>query len=88
MTAGKHGFSGAHAPKRGNTRGTFSGQVNFSMGIFQWKSKRGGQLFKGRVKVRVFGRCAESEKVYAKAEEIARLLDLGTYSGPNQVTAD
>jgi len=84
MEAGKHGFSGACDPSSNKKWAVYTG--TFSLGIFEWVPKADGKGFKkSAVKVRVSGATSRAEAVRAKAEEIAKLLDSGTYSGPKNV---
>ena len=83
--AGKHGFDGNCAP---GALGTIRNQDTFSVGIFEWLPKSGGKGCKrSTVKVRVKGCFSDPDKVYAKAREIASLLDEGQYIGPKTVMA-
>lgn len=85
MEAGKHGFSGSCAPDSGHQFRAEHFQT-FSLGIFEWVNKASGRgVKKGPVRVRVCGATSNAEAVKAKAEEIAKLLDSGTYSGPKNV---
>lgn len=73
--ANKHGFDGSCAP--GSMAG-WSGQVGFSVGVFQWLPKSGGKgLKKGSVKVRIKGYMHDADKVYEKAREVCAKLDAG-----------
>lgn len=86
MEVGKHDFDGNCAPGAPGVL-TYSGQETFSVGIFEWVQRSGGTGCKrGPVKVRVKGRFADPEKVYAKARTIVGELDAGTYSGSKSVT--
>ena len=81
MEAGKYGFSGACRPGRG-----WSGQNTFSVGIFKWIPKASGSgLKKTAVRVRVIGSTSRPEMVDARAAEIVKELDAGTYNGPGSV---
>lgn len=73
--AHKHGFDGSCAP--GVSVG-FTGQIGFSLGVFQWVPKSGGKgLKKSAVKVRIKGWVRDAEKVYSKAREVCQKLDAG-----------
>lgn len=86
MKTNKHEYSGAWAPPRDGSR-FFSQSNTFSLGIFQWVAKDSGKgLRKTAVKVRVSGPTHTPETVYAKADEIVKALDAGTYAGPKNVT--
>ena len=59
---------------------------SFSVGIFAWeKMAKGNRLKRGKVKVRVRGLCVQAEAVYAKADQIVRMLDAGEYNGSKTV---
>lgn len=59
----------------------------FSVAVFEWIAAKGtttgGKC--GPAKVRVSGRCADAEAVYACASGVALALDLGNYNGPKFV---
>lgn len=82
--AGMHAFEGNCAP--GDTPkgpNTFS---SFSLGIFEWVPKASGKGVKrGKVKVRVSGPMSNPRLVYARAREIVKQLDKGTYNGTKHV---
>jgi hypothetical protein len=78
---GKHDYSGNCAPTN-----KYCIWETFSVGIFEWIPAKFG-LKKSKVKVRVSGSTYEPEEVYAKAEEICKQLDSGTYNGPKNVRA-
>lgn len=72
----KHGFDGSCAP---STPGAgWSGQIGFSVGVFQWLPKSGGKGVKrGPVKIRVKGYMKDADKVYAMANELCAKLNAG-----------
>jgi hypothetical protein len=57
----------------------------FSVGCFQWLPKAKGGLKRGPALVRVYGSTSKPELVYAKAKQICKELDAGTYVGPKNV---
>lgn len=80
---GKHGYSGKCAPAYEGEPSHFG---TFSLGIFEWVAKDNGRGVKrGSVKVRVVASTGCRDRAYAKAEEVARALDVGAYSGPKRV---
>lgn len=83
----KHDYSGSCGPGSSFNMSAYT-QETFSVGIFQWlpKSSKNG-LKKSSVKVRVSGKVSDPDKVYAKAEEICKQLDAGSYTGPKNVRA-
>lgn len=82
---GTHGVYGACAPDSGHQ--SYSTWVTFSVGVYEILGRKSGAgTKKGPVKVRVKGPVAQPELVYAKAREIAKALDEGTYKGPKTVT--
>lgn len=78
--AGKHYYSGSCSPDEEGRH--ISGQISFSVGIFQMVPKASGKgLKKTGAKVRVIGYCHDPEAVYKLADEICLALDNGTYKG-------
>ena len=74
---GKHYFSGT--PRAGHD--------TFSVGVFEClATKRGDDIKKGKVRVRVHGLTADPVKAYMKASDIAEWLDAGTYTGAKSVS--
>ena len=85
--AGQHDYHGACAPGDAWPTRT-SRYFRFSVGCFQYLPKaRGSGVKRGPVKVRITGFTYRPELVYAKAAEVCRQLDAGTYSGPRNITA-
>lgn len=80
----KHSFDGSCAP--GGAAG-YSGQIGFSLGVFQWVPKSGGKgLKKSAVKVRIKGWVRDAEKVYSKAREVCQKLDAGETIGQQSIS--
>ncbi len=70
----KHGFDGSCAPGSHYS----SGQVSFSVGVFQWLPTAAGRgLKRSPVKIRIKGYMSEPERVYAAAREVCTKLDAG-----------
>lgn len=81
---GKHAYAGACDPAN---RFTNSRMQTFSVGVFEWVPRANGSGAKrSPVKVRVRGNREDAAAVYAKAAEVAKALDDGTYNGPKLVT--
>jgi len=79
--AGAHSYDGSCRPENQNGA-TYQ---TFSVGCFEWLQGKHG-VKKSKAKVRVRGSIFSSEKVHAKAQEICKQLDAGTYQGPKTVT--
>lgn len=76
--AKKHDYDGACKPS--------SCFDTFSVGVFKWISRaRGEGMKRGKVKVRVSGKCKNAEAVYDRARKIVVALDDGVYDGPKNV---
>ena len=85
LQKGMHAWDGKCMPdKEGKDWMSRSGiWESFSVGIFAWEPRAKGRgLKRGLVKVRVRGWCSHPEAVYARAEEIVKMLDKGEYFGP------
>lgn len=77
----KFEFSGMCSPEK--TQQIYN---TFSVGIYPMMPKTNGKgLKKGKTVVRVSGRSENPELVYAKAKEIAELLEKNEYTGPKYV---
>jgi hypothetical protein len=78
--AGSHAWHGNYDPfwRRCRTK-------TFSVGCFQWLPKAEGGVKRRPILVRVFGSTSKPELVYAKAKQIRKELDAGTYAGPKNV---
>jgi hypothetical protein len=69
---GKHDWSGSCAP------GSFLLNATFSVGIFEWVLTSDGKgLKKTAVKYRIKGYSSNPDAVYARAEEVCDVMDLG-----------
>lgn len=77
MTEGKHYFDGSCAPKAGFG---CSGMQTFSVGIFQAVlTAKGDRCKRGPTLYRVKGSTSWPEKVFERATEICRLMDMGRW---------
>ena len=74
-------FDGACAPPEDGGRATFSGQLTFTLGCFQWvKRSKGKALKRGRVTYRVNGHVESPKTAY----EAARAYCARKNATPNQ----
>lgn len=83
-TVGTHAFSGSYDPDSWEI--THFPEQTFSVGCFEWISRSGGGVKRGKVKVRVKGRIDAKEHVYERAKVVCEQLDAGTYDGPKVLT--
>lgn len=74
---GRHGFI-AYPGHVEESQSSWAHRTSFSIGVFAWQSKAGGQGVKpGPVKVRVKGFFNDAQAVYDKARELCVRLDAG-----------
>ncbi len=79
----KHDYDGQCTPGSGNS----AAYNSFSVGIFKWVAKSGGNgLKRTKAIVRVKGSVSAPQNVYEKAKEICEQLDNGTYNGKKTIT--
>ena len=60
--------------------------VNFSVGVFKWEIKGNGkEMKKSKAIVRISGKVADKEKVFAFADNVVKDLDEGMWDGRKTV---
>lgn len=81
MKERRHYFDGDCIPEPGMRSLT----ETFSVGIFQAVlTKKGDRCKRGPVLYRVKGKSSQVDRVFARATEICRIMDLGFWHGPKK----
>lgn len=79
---GKHDYDKKSAENYASWNGK-----SFSVNIFKWELKSNGKEMKmGKGVVRVSGNPSIKDRVFAEAERIVNLLDVGQWDGRKSVT--